>query len=251
MIKIILGNVGSGKTALAVREMFVNKLNRKTYSNIITKNLKNVVPITPKMIINEEIATYKKNRKTGKEEPVYKHTLNIKFWKGIKEPINVVLDEAHSIINARRSMSKINIIVTDWIALIRRVLGQSESGYGELVLISQLANRIDVIAREMCTNVVYVIMHYLKSCKNCGTTWKENSEMPEGFWNCPGCNSTSIKKHSHEVEVWHFPNMQLYKAWKDFGQKSFYKHYIVRDIEKYFPLYNTLQWDNLFSEFYA
>ena len=27
MIKIILGNVGSGKTALAVREMFVNKLN--------------------------------------------------------------------------------------------------------------------------------------------------------------------------------------------------------------------------------
>ena len=149
MIKIILGNVGSGKTALAVREMFVNKLNRKTYSNIITKNLKNVVPITPRMIIKEEIVTYKKNRKTGKEEPVYKHTLNVKFWKDIKEPINVVLDEAHSIINARRSMSKINIIVTDWIALIRRVLGQSESGYGELVLISQLANRIDVIAREM------------------------------------------------------------------------------------------------------
>jgi len=249
VIKIILGNVGSGKTALAVREMFINKFHRKTYTNIIT-TLKNNEIITPKMIIKQEITDYKTNRKTGEKEPIYKSSLNVDYWKNITEPINVILDEAHAILNARRSMSKINIIITDWLALIRRVLGQTESGYGGLVLISQLANRIDIIARDMATNILYCIMHFLKTCNSCGTSWMENSEMPEGFPLCPSCNSHMIDKHSHSVEVWHFASMQLFGLWKDMNQNTFFKHYFVRDIENYFHLYDTLQWDNLFSEFY-
>ena len=64
MITIILGNVGSGKTALAVREMAMNLNDRKTYSNIQTK-LKNQIDISPDMIIQKEIVDYKTNRKSG------------------------------------------------------------------------------------------------------------------------------------------------------------------------------------------
>lgn len=249
MIKIVLGNVGSGKTALMVREMYLNKSRRKTYSNVMT-SLKSQININPEMIIKRDIVDYKKNRKSGEQEPVYSYKLNLDYWKQIKEPINIVLDEAHSIINARRSMSKINIIVSDWIALIRRVLGQAEAGYGELVFISQLPNRIDIIARDMATNILYTRCHYLKSCKRCGVTWRENSEMPESLNECPVCKSWQLKKYNHNVEVWHFKNMQYFNMWNDFQQKSFYKHYVVTDIEEYFKYYDTMQWDNLFSAYY-
>jgi len=251
MIKIILGNVGSGKTALAVRDMYMNKGRRKTYSNIITK-LSNQININPEMIIKKKIVDYKRNRKTQEQKPVYKYTLNLDYWKQIKEPINIVLDEENSIINARRSMSKINIIVSDWIALIRRVLGQAESGYGELVFISQLPNRIDVIARDMATCILYTRCHYLKSCKECGVTWQENSEMPESFDECPVCHSWRLKKYNHNVEVWHFKNMEFFNMWLHFQQKSFYKHYFITDMEDLFKmkLYDTMQWDNLFSAYY-
>ncbi len=249
MIKIILGNVGSGKTAFAVREITLNLNKRKTYSNIQTK-LKNQVNINAGMIIKKEIVDYKQNRKTQEKEPIYKYNLNVDFWKSIKEPINVVLDEAHTILNARRAMSKVNIIVSDWLALIRRVLGQTDAGFGELTFISQLSNRIDIIARDMATNIIYTICHYLKTCQNCEITWQENSEMPEGYTVCPSCSSNNILKHSHKIECWHFPNMQLFQIWHSFGQKTFYKHYFINDIEKYFEYYNTLAWDNMFGELY-
>lgn len=229
--------------------MAINLNNRKTYSNIQT-SLKNQVDISPEMIIKKEIVDYKKNKKTEEKEPIYKFTLNMEYWKKIKEPINVTLDEAHTILNARRAMSKTNIIVSDWLSLLRRVLGSTDAGFGELTFISQLANRIDVIARDMATNVIYTICHYLKSCESCETTWQENSEMPEGYLICPVCNSNKIQKHTHRLEVWHFPNIQKFQMWFQFGEKTFYKRYYVNDIEDYFGFYDTLQWDNMFSNMY-
>lgn len=250
MIKIILGNVGSGKTAFAVREMCLNQNRRKTYSNIKT-NLPNQINITPEMIITKEIVDYKRNKRTGENEPVYNFKLNMDYWQKLKNvPLNVILDEAHLIINARRSMSKVNIIVGDWMALIRRVLGQAESGYGELVLISQLPRRLDVIAKDMATCIIYTKCHYLKSCKKCGVTWRENSEMPESINECPNCNAWQIKKYNHSLEVWHFKNMLNFQMWNDFQQKNYYKHYVITDIEDYFKHYDTMSWDNLFSAYY-
>lgn len=249
MIQIYLGNVGSGKTALAVREMYHNKLHRVTYTNIKTP-LKNVRELNPKMIIKQEIVDHKRSRSTGELEPVYKNSLNIDYWKNIEEPINVTLDEAHSILNARKSMSKINVIVTDWLALIRRVLGETDAGQGNLTFITQLPNRLDTIARDMATNILYCVMHYRKTCTTCKTTWQENSEMPETYVSCFHCGKYTIKKHSHTVEVWHFSSMKRFEMWDIYGQKSFYKHYYINDIQKYFELYDTLQWDNLFSDFY-
>ena len=167
IIRISLGNVGSGKTVCEVREFLLNKGNRLTYSNIKTKKLTNVKLINPDMIIKKEIIDYK-TKKDGSSEPVYKKTLNKDFWTKIKVPINVVIDEAHSIVNARRSMSKTNEIITMWLALIRRVLGTTDSGEGELVFITQLPNRLDIIAREMATQVRYHVCHFMKGCKDCG-----------------------------------------------------------------------------------
>ena len=76
MIKIYLGNVGSGKTACYVRELFLNKAHRNTYSNIKTKKLKNNNIITSDMLVKKDIKTFKMNRKTGEQEPVYEIKFN-------------------------------------------------------------------------------------------------------------------------------------------------------------------------------
>ena len=52
MIRISLGNVGSGKTVSEVREIFINKFHRKTYSNIKTK-LNHQINLTHDMIIKK------------------------------------------------------------------------------------------------------------------------------------------------------------------------------------------------------
>lgn len=250
MIRLSLGNVGSGKTASEVREMFLNVSKRDTYTNITTKDMPHVHQLMPEMIIKKtQVDT--KRRKSGEIEAVYDFTLNVDFWKGLKDPINVVLDEAHSILNSRRSMSKINIIITDWISLIRRVLGQTEAGAGELVLVTQLQGRIDTIARQMAHQVRYHTCHYMKSCMGCKVQWQENSEMPEGLWACPRCKSYNIMKHSHKIEVKKFASMQEFDMWKSYGMKTWYERYLITDIEDFFDLYNTLQWDNMFSSYYS
>jgi len=249
MIRIFLGAVGSGKTLLAVKEMYHNQSHRLTYSNIIPKDpiyLPNVRVISSDMIITKTVTGYKK---TGEE--VYTLNMNDQYWKDIKEPINVVLDEAHQILNPRRSMSKVNIIVSDWLALIRRVLGETDSGYGTLTLITQLPNRIDIIAREMCTHVRYHIGHFSKSCTACHYTWQESSESPEPNLVCPVCSNYKLKKHSHKAQVYHFRNMTAFEAWKVFNVRSWHRMYFVNDVEMYFPLYNTFQWENLFSDLYV
>jgi len=254
MIRISLGNVGSGKTVSEVREMLNNRTNRLTFSNILMK----IPQLTPKirtlnssMIINRVLVDYKVNKKSGENVPIYQLKVNKEFWQNIHEPINIVLDEAHTIINARRAMSNVNVIVTDWMALIRRVLGVAESGMGELVFITQLPNRIDPIAREMATQIRYHICHFIKECKICNSWWNESSEEVEPCWICKNCGSPEIIKKNYEVQVWHFRNMDCYFQWKMLKQKTYHANYIIHDIEDYFKYYDTFQWENLFSEYYT
>lgn len=247
MIIICLGNPGSGKTASVVRELALRNNGRTTYTNIdFKKKLPHVKTIEASMIVTKEV---KHVKRSGEE--VYNYKVNKEFWQGLKEPVNVALDEVHTIANARRSSSGVNVAFTDWLALIRRVLGQAESGEGILYLISQLANRIDIIAREMATQVRYHVCHYRKRCEECGISWSETSEMPEPLWRCPICKKTEhVKKYNHRIEVYHFRDMQSFLGWRDFKYKTFYRHYFIEDIEQYFPLYDTLSWENLISELY-
>ncbi len=247
MIKIFLGNVGSGKTACAVREL-VREDHIVTYTNIKTKKVKNQILIKPEMIIKQEELGEKRDGTKN-----YKYSLNDTYWKeAVKKhkKVSVILDEAHTILNSRRAMSQVNIIVTNWLSLVRRVLGSSDGSQGELTFITQLPNRIDIVAREMATQIRFHLCHYQKSCLVCGRGWFENSEMPEKLNRCP-CGSFKLEKHSHKIEVWYFSKMQDYQFFKEFGAKTFYKHIIVHDIEKYFPLYDTMQWENLFESFYS
>ena len=245
-IKIYLGNVGSGKTACVVRELILNSDNRQTFSNIQTKKIKNNTVIKPEMIIKKDLV---KVKKSGEE--VYKKTLNVDFWKKATEKyksVNVALDEAHTLLNSRRAMSDLNKVLTDFLALIRRVLGSDSRGSGDLILISQLERRLDIVAVEMANVIKYHVCHYQKSCKNCGYSLFENNEIPESLFKCPSCGKFDLYRHNFKIEVWEFKNMDLFRRWYQAGINSYYNHYYILDIEKVFPYYNTLQWDNLISE---
>lgn len=248
MIRIFLGNVGSGKTACCVRYMMLNPTNRPTFSNIITRKIKNNVVLNSKMLVTKTVT----ESVSGRGKPKVELKLNVDYWKQVHnehKAINVILDEAHTLFNSRRAMSKLNIIMNDWLALLRRVLGTTDSGGGELILISQIDTSIDKRARDMATQVRYHVCHYQKRCKKCEYTWKENNETPEQKWQCPKCQHFQIKKENHVIEVWHFANMSKYEGWK-MGFPTYHRHYFVPDIETYFPYYDTLQWENLISETY-
>lgn len=255
VIRISLGNAGSGKTIMEVRNIEKNS-DMITYSNIHT-NMKHQIDIDPKMIIKQELVDYKKSKVTGKKEPIYKYKPNLEYWKKATKdkPINIVIDEAHSIYNSRKSMTKLNVCIGDWISLIRRVVGENDQYEGELVLISQLWNRIDVIAREMATQIRYHKCHYMKSCLDCGLTWNETSEMSERYMRCPICMTRNLYKFGYNIEIWKFKSMQNYMMWNSGftgskGHRPYYSHYFIQNIEKYFPMYNTLQISNMFSEYY-
>ena len=247
-IRISLGNVGSGKTVSEVRALFRELPRRTTYTNILLKKpCSHVKVLTRDMILKSEVVKTVKKR-GGDLEPVYQYKLNVDFWKSIKEPINIVIDEAHTIFNARRAQSHLNIVMGDWIALIRRVLGSVDAQTGELVFITQLPNRLDVIAREMSNQVRYHVCRYIRQCSDCFTYWRETSEQTEPRKNCPNCNGYNLIKKGHQIEIYKFPGMSEYMDWKFLREGSYYDHLIIKDIEQYFPLYDTLQWENLITD---
>lgn len=243
MIKILLGLVGSGKTAQVVREIALSSHDRPVFTNIRTHGIKNVHYIKPEYIIKKTI-TYSK---TGKES--VKYDFHKEFWVKTLEKhkaINVVIDEAHNYFNPRRSMSKLNIIMANFLSMLRRILGSTDNSNGELILITQLDRRLDVIAREMATNITYSRCHYFKDCVRCGFRCAENNEVPEPLLQCPVC-SHKLKKSTFQIEVHSFINIQNYELWRMYKTKTFYKRHFINDIEKYFKHYNTLQYDELFE----
>jgi hypothetical protein len=247
MIRISVGNPGSGKTASEVWEMAVNRTRRAVYTNIAVRGLKHVKLLERSMIFSKiPVRTVK--HKGGDSEMVYDYKLNVDYWRKAPKPLSIVIDEAHTLLDSRRSMGKLAGVLTDWLALIRRVLGTSEGGTGELVLVSQLSRRIDVIAREMATQIRHHRCHYLKRCSDCGQTWPEHSDIPEPLWACAACGSGRVKKFRHWIEIWCFKSMEDYDIWRSTGKRTFYRHFHNEGIERVFGYYDTLQWDELISE---
>jgi len=250
-IVICLGLPGSGKTSSVIRDIVLNQNRRTTYANIIPmlpKETPNLKQLEPGMIIDKQLVKTI-TKKSGEIEPVYERKLNIEFWKSIKEPINLVIDEAHTIYDARRFMSANNRIMNDFVSLIRRILGQNSTGYGDLIFITQLPNRIDTVARDMATQVRFHRCHFIKECKRCGYKWGETSDTPNIKNLCDNCDSYNLELYGHRIEVWHFRNMKSYNAWEEMGIESFYSHYFIHDITDYFKYYDTMQWDNLISNY--
>lgn len=250
MIIIYLGRMGSGKTSSCVRDIINNEEDKITFSNIIIKKKnKNVIQINRGMIIKKDVVGYTRE---GKEKAVL--SLNSDFWKEQREKyksLNVVLDEAHAIgFESRRSMSKENLILNDFVALLRRILGEAEGSSGNLILITQLGNRLDNRLRELANNVIYHKCHYQRICKNCGLIIHESNEDLNTYKTCPNCNYNKFEKKNYIIERWEFANTDYCNEWLERKTKTYHKHYFITDIEtSAFPFYDTYQWDNLISEY--
>ena len=91
--------------------------------------------------------------------------------------------------------------------------------------------------------------HYLKTCKKCGTTIKEDNEREPKLRNCPKCNGFTFTKHNFYIEKWEFRSMDDLDSWRDLGISTYYRHYYISDIEQYFKYYDTMQWENLISDY--
>lgn len=239
MIRLFFGNIGSGKSACAVREIVLHRY--KDYpciTNIRIEGVKRVIPLKIEMIIEQY----------EDEKGKLQMRLNETYWKELKKHhkhIDVVIDEAHLLLNARRAMSKINIITTDWMALLRRIVG---SHGGTLTLITQLERRLDVITREMATSIYHHRAHWLNVCPKGCHKLSVNSDMADIPSHCHQCLSEYEQKE-FMIEVSHFSSMREYETWIA-GLIQAPQHFLIHDIEKFFPLYDTLQWEDLVSSLY-
>jgi len=139
MIKIICGGIGSGKTLKATKSIIDSHY--ITFGNYKILNKNNYHRLKFSDIILQE----DKNLR-----------LNWEFWKTTTKKyggFNIVLDEIHNIMHSRRSMSKNNIILSQWVAQIRKVLGSSEKH--DFICISQETDRIDSSIRDLTNEIVY------------------------------------------------------------------------------------------------
>lgn len=252
-ITLYLGNIGSGKTAAAVKEMVDNPDGRNFYTDIIPMKPKLTPQIkllkTDMLVLKEPKKTIK--RRDGRIETEYNYTLNEKFWKDrIAERKSIIIDEAHKYLEARRFMSRTSKLFTDFLALGRRIIEDSQ-GQGEMIFITQLGRRADVILRDMAHEIRYFKCWYWVSCQRCRSSWQENSDMPDGIKckNCPSCGSWQLKRHDHVVEVKCFAGIKNFQMWDDFGRPAnfYYRRYTINDIGNYFKYYDTRQWSNMFS----
>jgi len=249
VIRIFLGQVGSGKTLSAVRETAAGGQGFPVVSNIRMPKAHNVIPLKAEHIIRKEQV---KEKRDG--TPVYELKLNEQYWKDLlvqHGAIDIIIDEAHQLGNARRSMSHVNIIMSDFMALLRRILGSKDGRTGRLTLITQLPRRLDVVMREMATQVRYHRGHWRTSCKQChGYVW-EHSDMPRPVDACPRCGCRKLTRIGHIIEVWEFASMDLAEAFYYQSARTWYTHYIIRDVHRWFDEYDTLQWEDMVSDIYT
>jgi len=142
MIVIILGGTGSGKTLSTVKEIIeAARYDSFPITNFELKKTKHH-RLKHKDLLNFD----------DKKRPV---SVNWKFWDNIQDKhkhFSIYLDEAHKIINARASMSKRNVFMSDWCSEVRKILGDNPNDH--LYIISQTWRKIDVNFRELCHMVI-------------------------------------------------------------------------------------------------
>lgn len=148
MIRIILGNIGSGKTLTTVKEIMNSPF--IVYSNVGVKHPNLIRLKFSHIIADKQIG----ETKSGK--PIMKKVVNWNYWReAIKKHkyFHVYIDELHNIMPSRLSMSKQNIVMAQWVAQIRKVTGSSEMV--DLVVVSQELQRIDVTIRDLASELMF------------------------------------------------------------------------------------------------
>lgn len=241
MIRVFLGNLGSGKSACAVKEIIDSESNRKTYTNLNTNNVKNAVFIKPSDII--QIIPNPKDKKKELFQ------LNIKYWKKQKKPLNVLWDEIHLTANSRKSTSKVNMVLSQFMAMARRITGFDKRGYGHFTFIAQKERTIDVNIRELCNEIIYHISYWRITCNDCGkfVYWTSEKQQLE---QCLNCGSWDIFKDDVYVLRLFFNKWENYYRYTEGEQGRFhFKRQFVYDIEDYFQYYDTMQISNVWDSY--
>lgn len=147
MIIILTGDIGSGKTLSAVKEIIDRK--QKIYTNFEINSVEHT-RLKYEHLFKED------------EENKKKMKLNFTFWKEAikKGNFDIYLDEFHNVMNARRAMSKKNVLASDWMSQIRKILGESE--YNNLYLMTQKLRRIDINSRDLAQRCIKCIKQEFK-----------------------------------------------------------------------------------------
>ena len=81
------------------------------------------------------------------------------------------------------------------------------------------------------------------------TQYYENNETADKVRYCKVCDDHRIDKIKCNIEIYKFASVDKYTVFSEFGAKSYYKHLLIRDIERVFDKYDTLQWDDMFTDF--
>lgn len=147
MIIIIVGGIGSGKTLSAVKDII--QRDQLTFTNF-------------QLFQTRKIKRLKYEHLFFKDEKSKKMKLNFSFWNELTKKyggFDIVLDEFHNVMSSRRAMSKRNVLLSDWLSQIRKILGQSEKN--NLVLITQKLRRIDVNSRDLAHLCIYCMKREL------------------------------------------------------------------------------------------
>jgi len=248
MLRLYLGNLGSGKSASVIREIVNDKSDRMYYTNIKTKGIKNAIQIKPSDVIQKVITSSKIN-KDGVVEEKFKFDLNKKYWMKQKKPLNLVWDEIHLTANARNSQSTVNKIFSRFISMGRRITGFDEKGYGHFIFIAQAERTIDVNIRELANEIRYHRMYWVMTCKICKFALRVNSDMEE-IENCLSCGSWKLVRSSFRIRVFRFNNWMAYLKFREgWGGRYHFEKYEITDIEKYFKHYDTHQMEDLWDDY--
>jgi len=234
MIRIFLGKLGSGKTLHSVKQMAIDRSHLKYYTNIKVK-FKNAIHLDLKDIIKEDIDD------SGKGKPKVSYSLNWEFWRKQKKPLHIIWDEIHLTASSRKSMSTKNMILMEFVAMARRIVGEDSAGYGTLTFIAQTDFSIEKYIRHLANEIVYHIMYWHQYCGDCHLSMIVNSEQLQTR-NCPFCLSPKIRKKNFFCIAYTFRTFFDYEMWSG-GQPG--KHYVKRDlitdISEYFSDYDTHQ----------
>jgi len=238
VIRIYLGNLGSGKSLHAVHDMMNDLSGRKTYTNLDTFKIPNAVHIKPEHVISK-IPDGKK----------IMFDLNLDYWNRQEKPLNLLWDEIHLTANSRGSMSKINIVFSRFISMARRITGFDHRGYGSFTFIAQKERTMDINIKDMASEIVYHIGHWIMKCEDCGARIQCSSEKPP-YQRCIKCGSWNISKDHLLIEMNWFKNFDHYYAWcVGIKGKWMYKRQLITDPEKYFKHYDTVQVTDVWNKY--
>lgn len=152
MIIILVGGIGSGKTLTAVKEVVDRQ--QKIYTNFELFNIPH-----ERLKYSQIFDKVETVNSRGDVKETMK--VNYNYWNSQtkKGGFDIYLDEFHNIMGSRRSSSKRNVLLSDWLSQIRKILGQSE--LHNLYLITQKLRRIDINSRDLAQSCIYCFKQVL------------------------------------------------------------------------------------------